>query len=104
MNATDDLIARFGTYIVDPILLLIFAAGFFMFMYGLFQFMVSVNAGEDTSDGKRHMIYGTLGMFIMVSVYGIIALLDNTFGLHVANPNVNVNNVSTPNISFTGQQ
>jgi uncharacterized membrane protein len=74
-NATGDLITRFGTYIINPILLVMFAGGFFMFMYGLLQFMLSINSGEDTSTGKRHMIYGTIGMFIMVSVYPIPALI-----------------------------
>ncbi len=92
----DDLITKLGTYIVNPLLLVVFAAGFFMFMFGLLQFMISVNSGEDTSDGKRHMIYGTIGMFIMVSVYGIISLLDNTFNLHVSNPNVNTTDISVP--------
>ncbi len=99
----DDLITKFGTYIVDPILLVIFAAGFFMFMWGLFQFMLNISRGEDTSDGKRHMIYGTLGMLIMVSVYGIIAFLDNTFGLNVSNPDVNTQNVSAPTVQFVQQ-
>jgi ABC-type phosphate transport system permease subunit len=98
----DGLITKFGTYVVDPILLVIFASGFFMFMWGLFQFMLNISRGEDTADGKRHMIYGTLGMLIMVSVYGIISFLDNTFGLHVSNPNVNTQNISAPTVNFTG--
>jgi ABC-type phosphate transport system permease subunit len=104
MDAVDTLISRFGTYIINPILLVIFAGGFFMFMYGLLQFMINMNRGEDTSDGKRHMIYGTIGMFIMVSVYGIISLLDSTFGLNVANPNYNTQSVSAPNVQFVGGQ
>lgn len=103
MANTDDLITRFGTYIVDPLLLVIFAAGFFVFMYGLLEFMIKVNRGEDSSTGKQHMIYGTLGMFIMVSVYGIISLLDSTFGLNISNPNVNTQNINVPSVNFTGQ-
>ena len=98
----DGLITKFGTYIVDPILLVIFASGFFMFMWGLFQFMLNISRGEDTGDGKRHMIYGTLGMLVMVSVYGIISFLDNTFGLNVANPDVNTQNINAPTVNFTG--
>ena len=101
-DTTDALVSKFGTYIIDPILLVLFSAGFFMFMWGLFQFMVNINRGEDTGDGKRHMIYGTLGMLIMVSVYGILALLNNTFGLSNSYSNTNVNNVSTPNVTFIG--
>ena len=100
---TDEIISKFGTYITDPLLLVIFAAGFFLFMWGLFQFMVETNRGGDRETGKQHMIYGTIGMFIMVSVYGIISLIDSTFGLNVASQNVNTQNVDTPTITFTGQ-
>jgi ABC-type phosphate transport system permease subunit len=98
---SDALITKIGTYIIDPLLLVIFAAGFFMFMWGLFQFMLNSNSSEDTSEGKRHMIYGTLGMLIMVSVYGIISLLATTFGLNLTNPTVNTN-VNVPTASFVG--
>ncbi|HUO56074.1 MAG TPA: hypothetical protein VMU27_01420 [Candidatus Paceibacterota bacterium] len=100
--SVDSLITKFGVYIIDPILLVIFAAGFFMFMWGLFQFMLNVNRGEDTSAGKQHMIYGTIGMVIMVSVYGIIGLLDNTFGLNISHPNTDTQNVNVPSVTFTG--
>ena len=103
MTPTDQLIAKFGLYIIDPLLLVIFAAGFFLFMWGLFEFMVNVNSGADREAGKQHMIWGTIGMFIMVSVYGIIALIDSTFGLNAANPNINVQNVTAPSVNFTGQ-
>ncbi len=103
-NASDSLITKFGTYIVNPLLLLIFAAGFFMFMYGLLEFMIAISRNsEDTTTGKQHMIYGTLGMFIMVSVYGIIALLDSTFGLNLSNPSANTN-VNVPTINLFGGQ
>jgi hypothetical protein len=97
----DALITKIGTYIIDPLLLVIFAAGFFMFIWGLFQFMLNTNGGEDNSEGKRHMIYGTIGMFIMVSVYGIISLLASTFGLNLTSTNVNTN-VNVPTASFVG--
>jgi ABC-type phosphate transport system permease subunit len=103
MNSSGDLITKLGTYIIDPILLVIFAAGFFVFMWGLLQFMINQSRGEDLSEGKRHMIYGTLGMFIMVSVYGIIALLDSTFGLNISSQSTNTN-VNVPTINFTGHQ
>jgi ABC-type phosphate transport system permease subunit len=103
MNTTDQIISKFGTYIVDPLLLVIFAAGFFLFIWGLFEFMVNSSRGADRETGKQHMIYGTIGMLIMVSVYGIISLIDSTFGLNVANPNVDTQNINAPNVDFTGQ-
>ncbi|MDB5238138.1 MAG: seg [Candidatus Kaiserbacteria bacterium] len=91
MNAASNLVAKFTDYIVDPAILIVFAAGFFFFVYGLVEFMWNLNEGAQ-SDGKQHMVWGMVGMFIMVSVYGIVALISNTFGLGIdpANGTYNV--------------
>ena len=94
---------RFITYIVDPAILIVFAAGFFLFVWGLVQFLWNLNEGGDNKEGKQHMIWGIVGMLIMISVYGIITLLDNTFGLGVfsGSPDMSrLNNVSVPNNIF----
>lgn len=86
---------KFVTLIIDPAILVVFAAGFLLFIYGLVEFLVAINQGGDTTEGKNHMVWGIVGMLIMISVYGIIALLDNTFGLDIANPDVSrINNIA----------
>lgn len=96
MNAAGNLIDRLVTYIIDPIILLVFAAGFFLFVWGLVQFLWKLDEGAQTS-GKQHMLWGIVGMLIMVSVYGIIALIDDTFDLDLANPDMSrLNNITAP--------
>ena len=50
------------------------------------------------------MVYGLVGMLIMVSVYGIISLVMNTFGIDpdTATDVSRIQNVS-PGINFFGQ-
>jgi len=83
MQTAQNVMAKFNDAILNPAILVIFTLGFFLFVWGLVQFLKALNEGGDTKDGKRHMIYGIAGMFIMVSVYGIIALISNTFGLGI---------------------
>jgi hypothetical protein len=96
MTAATNLIDKFTTYIIDPAILLIFSFGFLMFVWGLVQFMMNVQQGNEKSvnDGKQHMLWGIVGMLIMISVYGIIALIDNTFQLGVLQGNSNYNNIN----------
>lgn len=75
------LLQNFVTHIINPAILLIFTAGFFLFVWGLVQFMRNLDKGSENEDGKRHMLWGIVGMFIMASVWGIIMLLDQTFNL-----------------------
>ncbi len=86
MDAATTLLGNFVTYIVNPAILLVFAAGFAWFMYGLLQFMWKLNSGEASAEGKNHMIYGLIGMLIMISVYGLIRLIDETFSFGALSP------------------
>ena len=88
---------RFVTYIINPAILMVFACGFLLFIYGLVEFLWNLNEGKDNSEGKQHMIWGIVGMLIMISVYGILDLIDNTFSLNFSNPDVSrINVVSVP--------
>src|SRR3989338_5516113 len=88
MDSVSNIMYRFETYIINPAILVIFALGFLLFVYGLVEFLWKLNEGGDTEEGKQHMIWGIVGMLIMVSVFGILELLDNTFGLDFRNPDV----------------
>ena len=98
MGAGEQLLERIINYIVDPAIRVVFTAGLFLFLWGLVEFLWGLKEGKSQEDGKRHMIWGMVGMLIMVSVYGIIALIVNTFGINLRNPDVSrVNNVQVGN-------
>lgn len=75
------LVGRINAVIIDPLLALLFAAGLLVFLWGLLEFLMGVSAGsEKKDDGKRHMLWGIIGMFIMVASAAIIRIIMNTFG------------------------
>lgn len=49
------------------------------FFWGLIMYLFK--QGEDKSEGLRIMFYGVIAIFVMVSIWGIIRLLQNTFGV-----------------------
>ncbi|MCR4325840.1 MAG: hypothetical protein NUV59_03485 [Patescibacteria group bacterium] len=87
MGEAADIVTRFRIYLIDPAILIVFAVGFFFFVFGLVEFLWKLNEGGDNKEGKQHMIWGIVGMLIMVSVYGILSLVTNTFGIDLQNPN-----------------
>ena len=103
MNAASDVVSRFVDLIIDPAILVIFTFGFFLFIWGLVQFLWNLDEGGENAAGKQHMLWGIVGMLIMVSVFGILNIIDNTLGLNAANPDVSrINNVTAPPL-FYGQ-
>lgn len=68
-----------SSVIINPLLALIFAAGLLVFVWGVIEFLAGQNGvGEGASNGKNHMLWGLIGMFIMVAAYAILHIINNT--------------------------
>ena len=55
-----------------------------VFFWGLIRYLV--NAGEEKSEGLQIMFYGVIAIFVMVSIWGIIRLLQSTFKVTSTDP------------------
>jgi len=49
------------------------------FFWGLVEYLRG--GGEEKEKGKQTMIYGVIALFVMVSVWGLVGLIGNTFGI-----------------------
>ncbi len=72
---------KINEFILNPLIVLVFAIALLVFFIGIFQFIASETADSKREEGKRKILYGLLGMFIMFSAYGLIHLLLGTFGI-----------------------
>lgn len=77
-----ELLKRIETYLIDPAILAIFTAAFLLFVFGLVTYLNNLRSGKGHEDGKRHMLWGLVGMLIMVTVNGIIGIIMNTIGVN----------------------
>jgi uncharacterized membrane protein YdjX (TVP38/TMEM64 family) len=67
--------------IINPLIVLLFALAVVYFIYGLARYLLSPDNEEIRKTSKSHMLWGIIGMFIMVSVFGIMNLIMNTLGV-----------------------
>lgn len=68
---------------------LVFAIAFLVFIWGVFTyFIASGENDEKRENGKKLMLYGLVGFFLMVSVWGLVNILLNTFQLNQNVPNL----------------
>lgn len=72
--------------VVNPFVILLAVVAVVIFLWGLLQFMANAHSEEARETGKKHMINGIIGLFIMVSVYGIMRLIVDTGGFKRPNP------------------
>lgn len=74
----DTLLLKINKVIINPAIGFIFAVALAYFLYGLVEFLMKRDSDTGRADGKRHMIWGIVGMFIMLSAFGIVNLIINT--------------------------
>jgi|TARA_B100001079_G_C16186375_1_gene415202 uncharacterized membrane protein YfcA len=77
----DNLLEAIKGEILDPIVLLLFVLAVAYFFWGLAEFIWKSSDKEGRETGKEHMLWGIIGLFIMASVQGIIAIIEGTFGI-----------------------
>lgn len=54
------------------------AAATAYFIWGIIQYFLSKKAGEDTNVYSRHIMWGLVGLTIMLGVFGIMRLIVTT--------------------------
>ena len=60
----------------------IFALAFIVFIWGVFSYFIAGGHDEERrKKGKELMLYGILGFFIMISVWGLVNILVNSVSL-----------------------
>ncbi len=80
MNNTDNLLSKINTQIINPLIGLMIAIAVVFFLYGVLEFIMGADNAEKKETGKQHMIWGIIGLFIMVAVFGIMNLLASFWG------------------------
>ena len=67
-------------FLSQAVIILIALAVVF-FLYGILKYITAGDDEEKRSKMKNVMIYGIIGLFVMISFWGIVNILINTFEL-----------------------
>jgi hypothetical protein len=94
------LVKSIDRVIINPIIFFLFAVAMVYFLYGVAQYFMSSDNEEVRSKSKTHMIWGVIGLFIMVGVFGIMRILLNTVGEN----RIQVNSNGDFNVSGVNQE
>jgi len=76
-----EIINAISVNIINPVIGLMFVLAFLVFLWGVFTFITNTDDETNKKKGKNNLIYGVLGMAIMVSVFGIIKFIKSSIGL-----------------------
>lgn len=72
-----------GSFVINTInnvlVPVLFAVAFIVFLWGAFQtFIIGANSDDTKEKGKNLMLWGLIGFFVMVSIWGLVNILTGT--------------------------
>jgi len=76
--ATCSLISKFVSVILNPIFILLAAVAILVFIYGIVEYLWKLRGGESTKEGKLHMLWGLVGLFVIMFAMAIMGIISNT--------------------------
>jgi hypothetical protein len=76
-SGSTGIIGVFNTIIVPSI----FALAFLVFVYGVVKYFLLVGTDESRAEGRQFVLWGLLGMALLLSVWGVVNMLLSTLGV-----------------------
>ena len=76
LTSTTSLIEKIGD-LVRTLIIVVAGIAVLVFFWGLTKFILAAGSEVDKEKGKNLMIWGTIALFVMVSIWGIIYFIGN---------------------------
>lgn len=83
VEAAHSFVGKINEVILFPLILLLTATALLVFLWGGFQYVYYAANDTKKQEGKTHMLWGVLGLLVMLSAYAILAIAANTIGVDV---------------------
>lgn len=74
----NEFIGKVDEQIINPLIGFLFALAIGYFLYGVFEFFSNQTNEEKKTAGKSHMLWGIIGITIMLGVWTILSIILNT--------------------------
>ncbi|MEK7569646.1 MAG: pilin [Patescibacteria group bacterium] len=92
IQTVQDVICKLNE-ILGAILPFLVAVGVILFVWGVLQYVIGGDE-EAKKKGRTKMIYGIIGLAVIIALWGLVKILTNTFGLR------NVQNIEYPTVPY----
>ncbi len=80
LGTIQSIICKIGN-ILDTVIPILVVLGVVYFVWGVVQFVISTDE-EAKAKGRSHMIYGIIGLVVIVAMWGLVGIVTKTFDLN----------------------
>ena len=81
LNTIEGLVGRVGN-ILNSLVPLLVGLAVFVILWGIFTYITKAGEEEKRAEAKKFILYGIIGVFIMLSLWGLVGILVNTFSIN----------------------
>ncbi len=85
-SAVNTFIGKVDDMIINPLIKFLFALAILYFLWGVLDFLLHSDNEEKKTAGKSHMIWGIVGITIMMGVFTIMHFILNTLHVNGVDP------------------
>lgn len=75
----NSFLTNINSQILTPLISLLLVAAVATFFWGVLKYISNVSSDKDKDKGKDIMWWGIIALFVMVSVWGLVGILKNSF-------------------------
>ena len=80
LTSIGNILNFFSCTLLGWIVPLVITLSVVAFIWGMIEYFLNPNNEEKRKSGKGFMFWGLITLFVMVSMWGIVSVLSNTFG------------------------
>lgn len=71
----------FGCILGAAVIPMLVTLAVVIFIIGVIKYISKADEEAGRKEGKNLMIYGIIGLFVIVSIWGLVGIIQGTFGL-----------------------
>lgn len=76
-----DVLNLVGCIIKRALIPLLITLSIIIFIIGVIKYIAKADEATEREQGRMFMIYGIVALFVMVSIWGLVGIIQGTFGL-----------------------
>ncbi len=76
-----DIFHLVGCILAVAVLPMLVTVAVVVFIVGILKYIINADEASEREQGRKFMIYGIVALFVMVSIWGLVGIIQSTFGL-----------------------
>jgi len=76
-KTVEEIIDKVAQEVINPFLVFLGVLATIIFLWGIVEFMVNADNEKKRDEGKKHILWGIIGLAIMLGAFGIMRILYN---------------------------